>query len=217
VRDHHQAVADLMIPVIKGWCTENSVDIASLGIQVHGGVGFVEETGAAQYLRDARITPIYEGTTGIQANDLIGRKLARDGGQSAQAVIAEMRTLIGELDAASNLPELAPALSTAVDALERAIRYVVEHYATDIRGVSVGAVPMLKLFGIVAGGWQLLRSALIARRRIGESQVKGADAGFYEAKISTARFYADHVLSQAPGLAHGIVHGAAGALAEGVL
>ncbi|HMD30170.1 MAG TPA: acyl-CoA dehydrogenase family protein, partial [Steroidobacteraceae bacterium] len=92
-RERHQAFADLMIPVVKGWCTENSVDIASLGIQVHGGVGFVEETGAAQFLRDARITPIYEGTTGIQANDLIGRKLARDGGSAARAVTAEMREL----------------------------------------------------------------------------------------------------------------------------
>ena len=92
-RERHQAIADLMIPVIKGWCTENAVDIASLGIQVHGGVGFVEETGAAQYLRDARITPIYEGTTGIQANDLIGRKLARDGGAAAQTVMAQMRAV----------------------------------------------------------------------------------------------------------------------------
>jgi 3-(methylthio)propanoyl-CoA dehydrogenase len=217
VREHHQTRADLMIPVIKGWCTENSVDIASLGIQVHGGVGFVEETGAAQYFRDARITPIYEGTTGIQANDLIGRKLARDGGQAAQAVILEMRALIEESGAAPSLQELASALSTAADALERAIRYVVEHYAKDIRSVSVGAVPMLQLFGIVAGGWQLLRSASIAQRRLGEPQGKGAAAGFYEAKISTARFYADHVLSKAPGLAHSIVHGASAALAEGVL
>ena len=224
VREQHQALVDLMIPVIKGWCTENSVDIASLGIQVHGGVGFVEETGAAQYFRDARITPIYEGTTGIQANDLIGRKLARDGGQTAQAVIVEMRALIGELNADRQLSGQAQALSTAVDALERAIRYVVEHYATDIRSVSVGAVPMLKLFGIVAGGWQLLRSALISQRRVAEFETKdaksaanGAEAGFYRAKIATARFYADHVLSQAPGLAHSIIQGAAGALAEGVL
>jgi 3-(methylthio)propanoyl-CoA dehydrogenase len=220
-RERHQALVDLMIPVIKGWCTENSVDIASLGIQVHGGVGFVEETGAAQYFRDSRITPIYEGTTGIQANDLMGRKLARDGGHAAQAVILQIRALIGELGAAPNLPELAAALSTAVEALERAIRYVVEQYPKDIRSVSVGAVPMLKLFGIVAGGWQLLRSALISQRRLAQSKGKGADAGFdagfYEAKISTARFYADHVLSQAPGLAHSIVQGAAGALAEGVL
>src|SRR5580700_7711846 len=120
-RERHQAFADLMIPVVKGWCTENSVDIASLGIQVHGGVGFVEETGAAQYLRDARITPIYEGTTGIQANDLIGRKLARDGGRAAQVVIAQMRTVAGELQSAPDLAHPAAALSTAVDVLEQAI------------------------------------------------------------------------------------------------
>jgi len=216
-REHHQAVADLMIPVIKGWCTENSVDIASLGVQVHGGVGFVEETGAAQFVRDARITPIYEGTTGIQANDLIGRKLARDGGRAAQLVITQMRALAADLAAAPKLTEAAAAFSAAIDALERAIRYVVENYATDIRGVSVGAVPMLKLFGIVAGGWQLLRSALISQQRLAAPKGTGADAGFYEAKILTARFYSDHVLSQAPGLSHSIVHGAAGALAEGVL
>jgi alkylation response protein AidB-like acyl-CoA dehydrogenase len=214
-RERHQARADLMIPVIKGWCTENSVDIASIGIQVHGGVGFIEETGAAQYLRDARITPIYEGTTGIQANDLIGRKLARDGGRAAQTVVAEMRELASALSAESKLSGLAPPFSAAVDALERAIVYVVENYATDIRAVSVGAVPMLKLFGIVAGGWQLLRSASIAQRRLAE--VSGADIAFYEAKISTARFYADYVLSQSSGLEHSIVRGAAGALAEGAL
>jgi hypothetical protein len=220
-RESHQTFADLMIPVIKGWCTENSVDIASLGVQVHGGVGFVEETGAAQFMRDARITPIYEGTTGIQANDLIGRKLARDGGHAAQLVIAQMRALAGDLVATPNLTEAAAAFSGAIDALERAIRYVVENYATDIRGVSVGAVPMLKLFGIIAGGWQLLRSALISQRRLAAPKEDGAEAGFgtgfYEAKIATARFYADHVLSQASGLSHSIVHGAAGALAEGVL
>jgi 3-(methylthio)propanoyl-CoA dehydrogenase len=221
-RERHQAFADLMIPVVKGWCTENSVDIASLGIQVHGGVGFVEETGAAQYLRDARITPIYEGTTGIQANDLIGRKLARDGGHAAAAVIAEMRATAAAATsiaatAAPGLRAIAAALAEAVDALERAVHYVVENYGKDIRSVSVGAVPLLKLFGIVAGGWQLLRSASISQRRLAAPDGKAADAGFHEAKIATARFYADHVLSQAPGLAHSIVHGAAGALAEGVL
>jgi acyl-CoA dehydrogenase len=115
------------------------------------------------------------------------------------------------------LAGVATEFSAAIDSLERAIRYVVENYATDIRGVSVGAVPMLKLFGIVAGGWQLLRSALISHRRLAAPQGTGADAGFYEAKIATAQFYADHVLSQAPGLSHSVVHGAAGALAEGVL
>ena len=217
-RRRHQAFVDLMIPVIKGWCTENSVEIASIGIQVHGGVGFVEETGAAQYLRDARITPIYEGTTGIQANDLIGRKLARDGGLAAQAVIAQMRALAAELAAEANLSAIAPVFSAAVDALERAIHHVVQNYPSDIRSVSVGAVPLLKLFGIVAGGWQLLRSASIAQSRLGEAGAEeGAGAAFYSAKISTARFYADYLLSLAPGLAHAVVHGAAGALAEGVL
>jgi 3-(methylthio)propanoyl-CoA dehydrogenase len=221
-RQRHQGIADLMIPVIKGWCTENAVDIASLGIQVHGGVGFVEETGAAQYLRDARITTIYEGTTGIQANDLIGRKLARDSGRAAHSIIVQMRALTEELRAAPDVSELAPVFSAAIDALERSIRYVVEHYGTDIRGVSAGAVPLLKLFGIVAGGWQLLRSAFISQRRLAESKAGGADAAFadtafHAAKIMTARFYGDHVLSQAPGLAHSIAHGAAGALAEGVL
>ena len=230
-RERHQAFADLMIPVVKGWCTENSVDIASLGIQVHGGVGFVEETGAAQYLRDARITPIYEGTTGIQAIDLIGRKVARDSGHAAHTVIAEMRASAAELAAAAaaaatsaapsptapNLSQIASALAAAVDALARAVGYVVENYGKDIQGVSVGAVPLLKLFGVVTGGWQLARSALISHRRLGATGGSGADRGFHEAKIMTARFYADHVLSQAPGLAHSIVHGAAGALAEGVL
>ena len=220
-REHHQARADLMIPVIKGWCTENSVDIASLGIQVHGGVGFVEETGAAQFLRDARITPIYEGTTGIQANDLIGRKLARDSGHAAQTLVAEMRALAAELAAAPALAGQGAAFTAAIDALEQAIRYVVENYGKDIEGVSVGAVPMLKLFGIVAAGWQLLRSALISQQRLAERKGGAAgggfDAGFYEAKIMTSRFYADHVLSQASGLAHSIIHGSAAALADGVL
>jgi 3-(methylthio)propanoyl-CoA dehydrogenase len=216
-RARHQAFVDLMIPVIKGWCTENSVDIASVGIQVHGGVGFVEETGAAQYFRDARITPIYEGTTGIQANDLIGRKLARDGGHAAQAVIGQMRKLAEELAAEPNLSAAATVFAAAINALERAIRYVVENYAADIRSVSVGAVPLLKLFGIVAGGWQLLRSAAIAQKRLAAPGANGAEPGFYEAKTLTARFYADHVLSQAPGLSHGVVHGASAALAEAAL
>ena len=215
VRRRHQSFVDLMIPVVKGWCTENAVDIASLGIQVHGGVGFIEEAGAAQYLRDARITPIYEGTTGIQANDLIGRKLARDGGLAAQTVIAQMRTLVGDLGT-PDLRPLAAALSAAVDALERSIRYVVENYGQDVRSVSVGAVPLLKLFGIVAGGWQLMRSALISSGHLESTGSEGAAAAFHRAKIATARFYGDHVLPQASGLEQCITHGSASALAEGL-
>ena len=138
-------------------------------------------------------------------------------GGAAQKLIAGMRAVAADLAAEPSLSEAAAAFSAAIDALERAIRYVVQNYGIDIRSVSVGAVPLLKLFGIVAGGWQLLRSALISRRRLAEGEANTADAGFYEAKLATARFYSDHVLSQAPGLAHSIVHGAAGALAEGVL
>jgi len=236
-RRYHQAFVDLMIPVVKGWCTENSVELASLGIQVHGGMGFIEETGAAQLLRDARITPIYEGTTGIQANDLIGRKLARDGGRTAATLIEEMRALDGALSKTSALPGAAALFAAAIDALERAVRYTVTNYSTDLRSVSVGAVPLLELFGVVSAGWMLLRSALIAEARLGASADGGASSGgnagaggnaspgggaalpaaFYRSKIETARFYLHHVLATAPGLAHAIVEGAAGALAEAAL
>jgi len=213
----HQAFADLMIPVVKGWCTENSVALTSLAIQVHGGMGFIEETGVAQLYRDARITPIYEGTTGIQANDLVGRKIARDGGRAAQALVEEMRKLGREVAQEPSLAGAARVFSAAIDALESAVRYVVSGYGKDVRGVSAGAVPLLELFGVVAGGWQLLRSALVARDRLAAPPAQGASAAFYRAKIDTARFYADHVLAQAPGLAHAIVEGSAAVLAEGVL
>jgi 3-(methylthio)propanoyl-CoA dehydrogenase len=216
-RQRHQAFADLMIPVIKGCCTENSVEIASLAIQVHGGMGFVEETGVAQYLRDARITPIYEGTTGIQANDLIGRKLARDSGTAAQTVIADMRKGCAAWSKVGVLTGGAEVFSEAIDALEGAVRYVVANYGKDLRSVSVGAVPLLKLFGVVAGGWQLLRSSAIAQARLAAPADGQLPEAFYRAKIETARFYADYLLPQAPALAHAIVKGAAGALAEGVL
>ena len=216
VRRRHQAAADLLIPVVKGWCTEASVEIASLGVQVHGGMGFIEETGIAQQFRDSRITPIYEGTTAIQANDLIGRKLARDSGAAADVVLAEMRRLRGELAAAAILEDAVPVFAASLDALERAVHHAVANYAHGPREVSVGAVPLLKLFGIVAGGWQLLRSAAVAHERLGAG-AGALPADFYRAKIETARFYAHHVLSQAPGLAHAIIHGAPPALADGVL
>jgi acyl-CoA dehydrogenase len=226
-RRAHQAFADLMIPVVKGWCTENSVELASVGIQVHGGMGFVEETGAAQLLRDARITPIYEGTTGIQANDLIGRKLARDGGRAAATLIEQMRALNGALSKTSSFPGAAALFAAAIDALERAVRFTVTNYSADLRSVSVGAVPLLELFGVVSGGWMLLRSALIAEARLGAGASSGGGPGsgggaalpaaFYRSKIESARFYLHHVLATAPGLAHAIVEGAAGALAEAAL
>ena len=197
----HQAFVDLMIPVVKGWCTETGIEVASLGVQVHGGMGFVEETGAAQYLRDARITTIYEGTTGIQAMDLVGRKIAREGGATAKAWIGEVRKLDGQLSAH---PEIRKALAEGAKAVEECVDFIVG--AKDPRAQFAGAVPFLKLMGIVAGGWQMARAALAASKASG-------DESFYEAKIATARFYADHVLVQAPALRNTVVNGAAGVMA----
>ncbi len=211
-RARSQALVDLLMPVIKGWSTETGVEVASLGVQVHGGMGYVEETGAAQLLRDVRITTIYEGTTGIQANDLIGRKIAREGGATIKALLGTMRGLDRELAAQADADSAAirGALQRGVDAVEAAVDHVVAHYGGATKSVSVGAVPFLKLFGTVAGGWQLARGAIAARRQLAEGR---GDAGFLHAKIVTARFYADHVLAQAPGLAHTVIHGARGALA----
>jgi alkylation response protein AidB-like acyl-CoA dehydrogenase len=198
----HQAFVDLMIPVVKGWCTETGIEVASLGVQVHGGMGFVEETGAAQYLRDARITTIYEGTTGIQAMDLVGRKIAREGGATARAWLAELKKLDAKLAAH---PEIRKALADGVKAVEECVEFIVG--AKDPRVQFAGAVPFLKLMGIVAGGWQMARAALAA------DTMQGGDEEFLKAKKSTARFYADHVLVQAPGLRNTVVNGAAGVLA----
>ncbi|HZO03565.1 MAG TPA: acyl-CoA dehydrogenase [Burkholderiales bacterium] len=197
----HQAFVDLMIPVVKGWCTETGIEVASLGVQVHGGMGFVEETGAAQYLRDARITTIYEGTTGIQAMDLVGRKIAREGGATAKAWIGEVRKLDGQL---GGHPEIRKALTEGLKAVEDCVEFIVQ--AKDPRAQLAGAVPFLKLMGIVAGGWQMARAALAAAK-------PGGDEDFKKAKIATARFYADHVLVQAPALRNTVVNGAAGVMA----
>ncbi|TMH56115.1 MAG: acyl-CoA dehydrogenase [Betaproteobacteria bacterium] len=211
-RTRNQAFVDLMIPIVKGWFTETGIDVASTGIQVHGGMGFIEETGAAQHLRDARITTIYEGTTGIQANDLIGRKVAREGGATAKEVIAVMRAVEAELGKAAgeDMAATREAFSAALTAAEECVSWMVITYGNDIKAAHAGAVPFLKLMGIVCGGWQMARAALVARQRLSEGK---GDKSFYEAKIKTARFYADHVLTQAPGLRNAIVHGAAGVMA----
>jgi len=193
----HQAFIDLMIPVVKGWSTETGIEVASLGVQVHGGMGFVEETGAAQYLRDARITTIYEGTTGIQAMDLVGRKIGRDGGSTAKAWLAEVR----------KVPEnvISSQLAVGVQAVSDCVDFIVG--SKDPRATFAGAVPFLKLMGILAGGWQMARAAAISQRK------KGGDTSFFEAKIATARFYGEHVLVQAPGLRDTVVKGGGGVMA----
>jgi 3-(methylthio)propanoyl-CoA dehydrogenase len=197
----HQAFVELMIPVVKGWSTETGIEVASLGVQVHGGMGFIEETGAAQHLRDARITTIYEGTTGIQAMDLVGRKIAREGGATAKAWLGELKKLDAKL---SGHPEIRKALADGVKAVEECVEFIVG--SKDPRVQFAGAVPFLTLMGIVAGGWQMARAALAASKGTG-------DDSFDKAKIATARFYADHVLVQAPALRNTVVNGSAGVMA----
>ncbi len=211
VRAQNQAFVDLMIPVVKGWCTENSIEVASTGVQIHGGMGYIEETGAAQHLRDARITTIYEGTTAIQANDLVGRKIARENGATIAAVLEQMKAVQAEVAAAEGeaFAAIARSLDSAITAVEQAVAYILATYSGDVKAASVGSVPFLKLLGIVAGGWQMARAALVARRKLAAGE---GEASFYEAKIVTSRFYADHILSQASGLSYAVVNGAAGAL-----
>jgi alkylation response protein AidB-like acyl-CoA dehydrogenase len=212
IRANAQAVYEYMVPIVKGWSTEMAIEVASLGIQVHGGMGYIEETGAAQHYRDARILPIYEGTTAIQANDLLTRKTARDKGATARSLIAQMRetaTLLKQRGGADLNAVHAP-LTTGIDAYERTVDYLVRTIGPDVRAAFSGAVPYLRLAGIVHGGWQLARSALAAEAAIGAGS---SDASFLRAKVATARFYGEHVLSQAPSVAGAVLSGGAGALA----
>jgi 3-(methylthio)propanoyl-CoA dehydrogenase len=211
-RKRCQAMVDLLVPVVKGWSTENGIDVASLGIQVHGGMGFIEETGAAQHLRDARITTIYEGTTGIQANDLVGRKVGREGGRTALIVVAEMEKLAGELARTKNvhLKETADRFSSATARLKEATQWIVATYAANPAAVAVGSVYYLKLMGIVCGGWMMARSALLAAQDL---EAGTGDPAFLRAKLLTARFYADHILPQSLSLATIAMRGADSVLA----
>jgi alkylation response protein AidB-like acyl-CoA dehydrogenase len=211
-RTANLAVYEYLVPVIKGWATEMSEQVARDGVQVHGGMGFIEETGAAQHYRDAKILTIYEGTTAIQANDLVGRKTVRDGGAVAKALIAQIRDVERQLGESQNadFTAIAQRLQEGSAALEQVVEYVVANIKTDVKAVFAGSVTYLKLAGIVLGGWQMARAALAAQKRLDAGE---GDAAFYRAKIGTARFFADHILSQAPGLRTSIVDGAAGVLA----
>ncbi len=210
VRKEAQAAYEYLVPIVKGWSTEISIDVASTGVQVHGGMGFIEETGAAQFYRDARILTIYEGTTAIQANDLVGRKTSRDGGATARTFIAQMRATAAELaQAGDDCAVIGQRLAAAVDAYASVVEFVVGQYKNDIRAVFAGSVPYLKLAGITHGGWQLARAALAARRLIAAAD----DVPFAQAKIATARFFADHLLVTASALSASIVAGSTGTLA----
>jgi butyryl-CoA dehydrogenase len=211
VRKRAKAAYDFLVPIVKGNSTEMSIDVASAGVQVHGGMGFIEETGAAQFYRDARILTIYEGTTAIQANDFVGRKTARDGGAVAKAFAAQMRATVDALvgEKQGDLAAIRNALAAAIGDFEAAADFVVANFNADIRSVFAGSVPYLRLAGVVFGGWQMARAAQVAARKL----AAGEDADFMRAKIATARFYADHVLSASSGLRASIVNGAAGVLA----
>ena len=205
-RKQNQAFYEFMVPLVKGYSTEMSQEVTSLGVQVHGGMGFIEETGAAQYYRDARILTIYEGTTAIQANDLVGRKTARDGGETASAIAFQIEATENELlkQGSADAAAVARRLKAARLALLDVVGFVAANTKTSPNAVFAGSVPYLMLAGNVVAGWQLARSLLVAQEQLAQ----GVDAAFMQAKITTARFYADHLLTKAPGLRDSIVEGA---------
>jgi len=206
-REARRELVDLLTPISKAWCTDLGVDLTSIGLQVHGGMGYVEETGVAQYLRDSRIAPIYEGTNGIQAIDLVTRKVPMRGGAVVADLLAQMEALGPELAAAG--PELAgvrSALANGVSALREATDWIMSRGLAEPADALAGATPYLRLSGLVIGGWLLARSALAASRLLRDAD--GSDAVFLREKIGTARFYAEQLLPQAASLLPAITAGA---------
>jgi len=201
----NQSFYEFLVPIVKGFSTEMSVQVASLGVQIHGGMGFIEETGAAQYYRDARILPIYEGTTAIQANDLIGRKTLRDGGATAQAIAQQIQ--LTENDLAKSDSTAAKVflvhLQEARQSFEKVVGFVLNNTKTDIKAVFAGSVPYLQLCGLTLAGWQMARALLSAEKLLAQ------DVDFYDSKIKCSQFYAQHVLSQVPSIARSIIEGGA--------
>ncbi|MBS0494299.1 MAG: acyl-CoA dehydrogenase [Proteobacteria bacterium] len=200
-RASNQALYEFLVPVVKGHSTEMSIDMASLGVQVHGGMGFIEETGAAQHYRDARILTIYEGTTAIQANDIVGRKTLRDKGAVAKALCARIAMTEQDLAAHddSDCAAMRMALSLGRMALEASVDYILANGKSDAKAVYAGAVHYLKLAGLVLCGWQMARAMMIAQDQMANDPV------FFGAKLITARFYADALLPQATALAQAIM------------
>jgi len=208
-RQQHKALYEYLVPIVKGFSTEAALEVTSLGVQVHGGMGFIEETGAAQYYRDARILTIYEGTTAIQANDLIGRKVLRDGGAVLTALGGQMRATLNALqqaqgEHADGLALIARSLADAGQAFERASRFVLTHARSDISAVFLGSVPYLQLSGLVLAGWQLARAALASVKHVHA----GSTDAFYRRKIATSVFYAAHILPRVQALAEAVEQGA---------
>ena len=204
-----QARADLLIPIVKGWCTETGNQVTAIGVQVHGGMGFIEETGAAQYVRDVRITTIYEGTTGIQSNDLIGRKIGRDGGAAMKQLLADMSRELQGLESASAATQATrEAALEAVGLLKESTEALLKALASQPDSAMAVSVPYLMMCGYVIGGWLMAKAAAIAAK-----QLDGADRQFYDSKVHTARFYAHQVLPNAVALAR-VVQGGAKSVVE---
>jgi len=206
-RAQNTAIYEFLVPLVKGYSTESSIEVTSLGVQVHGGMGYIEETGAAQYFRDARILTIYEGTTAIQANDLVGRKTVRDGGQTARTIAAQIAQTEAALQASGTPAALAvaQALQVARQAFNEVVDFILAQAKSQPNAVYAGSVPYLMLAGNLVAGWQLARSLLVAQ----ELLAQGQDQAFMRAKIATAQFYAEHILVKASSLRDSIVRGAA--------
>jgi len=206
VRKDNQAFYEFLVPLVKGYSTEMSIDVASLGVQVHGGMGFIEETGCAQYYRDAKILTIYEGTTAIQANDLVGRKTARDGGTGAKSIAAQIAKTEADLLASSSVDAQAVGkrLKAAREAFVDVVDFIAANGKSNPNAAYSGSVPYLMLTGNLVAGWQLGRALLVALTPEAQAQ----DAAFMAAKVTTARFYGDHILSKVSGMRDSIVEGA---------
>jgi 3-(methylthio)propanoyl-CoA dehydrogenase len=205
-REHQQKLADLLTPLSKAWCTDLGVELTSLAVQVHGGMGYVEETGVAQHFRDARIAPIYEGTNGIQALDLVGRKLPYDGGAFVTGFVSDQREVVAQLP--DTLDAIAGPLGDALDVLERTTSWLFEH-RDDQNDVFAGATPYLRVFGTVVGGVLLAKGAAAAQRLLDDGDTSGFDEGFLRTRVTVARFYAQQVLPQVHGLEAAVTSGAA--------
>ena len=211
VREEQQALYEFTVPLVKGFSTEMSQEVTSLGVQVHGGMGFIEETGAAQYYRDSKILTIYEGTTAIQSNDLVGRKTVRDGGELVKKVAGMVQQTESELAAngGENAQAVLKTLSAAREAVLQVVDFMVANGKSNPNAAYAGSVPYLMLTANMVCGWQLARALLVAEGKLAAGVDSDDNYGekFYQAKVQVARFYADHILSKAPGVAHSIVAG----------
>ncbi len=204
-REYHQRRIDLLTPLVKGWCTEMIQEVAYLGVQIHGGMGFIEETGAAQHDRDARILPIYEGTNGIQAMDLVGRKLLKDKGRGLQELSADLQQILSQLDEAGKpFREIHRGLRQALFVSDKAVRHLFTNVMADWSFPNSVAVNMMMLLGTTAAGAMIAKSALVARQKLDSSD---GNTAFYRNKIITARFFAEHVLPRTTGYLSSILAG----------